>query len=300
MARLATACRDGGASVLAWALLPNHLHVLLRSEHATLSRLMHRVLGGYAGTFNRRHHRHGHLFQNRFKSIVVEDEPYLLQLVRYIHLNPLRAGLVTDVATLDHDRWTGHSRLMGFIEDGWQDVDSVLGRFGTRVGEARHAYRRFVLEGVGDGRRPELRGGGLRRSRGACDVVATLARGRERWAFDERVLGSSDFVLHLQEEELARRQWGRRPRPRGDTLPRIVRAVAAHTGVSAAALCSGSKRRDVVQARALLSFLAVNEAAISAAAVAGAVNVTARAVVRVLALGARVADALPLHLRQID
>ncbi len=83
-------------------------------------------------------------------------------------------------------------------------------------------------------------------------------------------------------------------------MPRIVRAVAAHTGVSAAALRSGSKRRDVVHARALLRFLAVNEAAMSAAAVACAVNVTARAVVRVLALGARVADALPLHLRQID
>lgn len=89
------------------------------------------ILGRFRTPRTQRPHRSAHRSQSRVKSIVVEDEPYLLQLVRYIH-----------------------PRLMGFIEDGWQDVDPVLGRFATRVGDTLHAYRRFLLEGVGDGRRP--------------------------------------------------------------------------------------------------------------------------------------------------
>ena len=112
---------------------------------------MQRVLGGYAREFNRRHHRHGHLFQNRFKSVVVEADAYLLELVRYIHLNPVRAGLLADVAALDRYPWTGHARLMGVVDDGWQAVDSVLSLFGPRIGEARRAYRSFVEAGVAQG-----------------------------------------------------------------------------------------------------------------------------------------------------
>jgi REP element-mobilizing transposase RayT len=299
LARLATCGREGGARIFAWALLPNHLHALLRSGDVSLSRMMQRVLGGYARAFNRRHRRHGHLFQNRFKSVIVEEQLYLLELVRYIHLNPLRAGLVADLAALDRYRWSGHSRLMGQVEDGWQDVDSVLGLFGDRVAQARRAYRDFVETGVELGRRPELNGGGLRRSRRGCDVVDALARGREQWAFDERVLGSSDFVLRLQSEALARDQGGPPPRPAAEALPRIVSAVADHAGLSAAELCSGSKRHVVVRARALLSFPAIREGGVSAAAVARAVHVTARAVTRVLARGATVAAELDLHLRHI-
>lgn len=118
-------------------MLPNHFHVLLRSGLAGLSLLMQRALGGYARKFNRFHHRHGHLFQNRFKSVVVEENAYLLELVRYIHLNPVRAGLLADVAALDGYPWMGRARLVGTITDGWPAVDSVLGLFGQRVGAAR-------------------------------------------------------------------------------------------------------------------------------------------------------------------
>ena len=85
----------------AWALLPNHAHLLVRTGQRPLARAMRSLLTGYAGAFNRRHQRAGHLFQNRYKSIVVEAEPYLLELVRYLHLNPLRARLVRDLPALD-------------------------------------------------------------------------------------------------------------------------------------------------------------------------------------------------------
>jgi len=83
----------------AWALIPNHFHLLLRTSLTPLSKIMRRLMTGYAITFNKRHKRSGHLFQNRYKSIVCEEDPYLLELIRYIHLNPLRADLVKDLKT---------------------------------------------------------------------------------------------------------------------------------------------------------------------------------------------------------
>jgi len=99
--RLVEAAVAKDLTIYAWALLPNHLHLLLRTGAPSLARAMRSLLTGYARAFNRRHRRRGHLFQNRYKSIVVEEELYLLELVRYIHLNPLRAKILPELATLD-------------------------------------------------------------------------------------------------------------------------------------------------------------------------------------------------------
>ena len=93
--RVAALAETGSFTVYAWALVPNHFHLLVRTGHRPLARSMRSLLTGYAGAFNRRHRRRGHLLQNRYKSIVCEEEPYFLELVRYLHLNPLRAGVVT-------------------------------------------------------------------------------------------------------------------------------------------------------------------------------------------------------------
>ena len=97
----------------AWALVPNHFHLLLRTGPTSLKKVMGRLMTGYAVTFNKRHKRSGHLFQNRYKSVVCEEDAYLLELVRYIHLNPLRADLVKDLKELDKYAWTGHSAILG-------------------------------------------------------------------------------------------------------------------------------------------------------------------------------------------
>jgi REP element-mobilizing transposase RayT len=89
LARVTPMAAAGSWSVYAWALLPNHAHLLVRTGARPLPRCMRSLLTGYAGAFNRRHKRSGHLFQNRYKSIVVEEESYLLELVRYLHLNPM-------------------------------------------------------------------------------------------------------------------------------------------------------------------------------------------------------------------
>ncbi len=127
---------------------------------------MRRLLTGHAQQFNRRHKRHGHLFQNRYKSFLCEGDLYLHELVRYIHLNPIRAGMVKDLKALNSYPNCGHAVLMGKAKRDWQDTDSVLELFGNTIRKARNSYLVFVTKGVAQGRRPELVGGGLLRSHG--------------------------------------------------------------------------------------------------------------------------------------
>ena len=111
--RLTLILEETQTQCYAWALIPNHFHLLLRTGPTPLSKVMRRLMTGYAVTFNKRHKRSGHLFQNRYKSVVCEEDPYLLELIRYIHLNPLRAGIVKDLKELDKYPWTGHSTIIG-------------------------------------------------------------------------------------------------------------------------------------------------------------------------------------------
>jgi REP element-mobilizing transposase RayT len=159
LARLGALALETETALYAWCLIPNHFHLLVRSGAAPLSTLMRRLLTAYAVRFNHRHRRSGHLFQNRFKSIVVEDEPYFLELVRYLHLNPVRARLVPDVDALETYPWTGHATLLGRTHQLGQNTDVVLVQFGRTRATARQAYVRFVTDGVAQGRRPDLLGG---------------------------------------------------------------------------------------------------------------------------------------------
>ena len=277
--------------VLAWALLPNHFHLLARSGPAGLSKLMQRLLGGYAGAFNRRHGRYGHLLQNRFKSILVEEEAYLLELVRYLHLNPVRAGLVGTVDELDRYAWTGHSRLMGRVTDGWQDVDGVLAHFGRRIGAARQAYRQFVWEGWNHGRRPELQGGGIRRSQAGWQRLAAVHRGRERWAFDERVLGCGEFVEAVLAEHEGRTLVSRpQPAQAAQLIRRITERVAVAWAVEPTGIASGIKERPLVAARAVVSYLAVRHAQLPLVLVARQLGISSCTIMRGARVGKQVID----------
>ena len=170
---------------------------LVRTGNRPLAKSMRKLLTGYVVNFNRRHKRYGHLFQNRYKSIVCEDDPYLLELTRYIHLNTVRAGIVKDMRGLSRYPWAGHSALMEKVERKWQDRDTVLGYFGRRKKAAMGRYEDFIREGISWGRRPELGGGGLIRSLGGWAQVVSLRRKGIKAAHDERILGSGEFVRGL-------------------------------------------------------------------------------------------------------
>jgi hypothetical protein len=170
--------------------------------------VMRRLLTGYVVTFNLRHRRSGHLFQNRYKSILCQEDTYLLELVRYIHLNPLRAKLVADLKALDRYRFCGHGALMGKFRNDWQDTAYVLKQFGSRAGPSRNRYRQFIQKGIGQGRRPELVGGGLLRSLGGWKAVKALRGIGKKIKGDENILGDGDFVervLGASNERLERR-----------------------------------------------------------------------------------------------
>ena len=145
--------------------------LLLKTGQAPIATVMRRLLTGHAGYFNKRHRRTGHLFQNRYKSILCQEDTYLLELVRYIHLNPLRAGLIKDMDILKKYPYSGHSALMGKVKQNWQDVEWILKLFYERVRVLRRLYHEFVEKGISMGRRKNLAGGGLVRSMGGWNAV---------------------------------------------------------------------------------------------------------------------------------
>ena len=200
VSRMGEAALATGTAVYAWALLPNHAHMLVRSGPVGLPTFMMKWLTGYAIWYNRRHRRYGHLFQNRYKSIICDEDAYFRELVRYIHLNPLRANLVQRMGQLDRYRWCGHAVLIGKAKHKWQERRYVLSWFGRGVKEAVGAYRKFVEHGIALGRRSDLVGGGLIRSLGGWSQVRSFGARRARVRADERILGSGEFVERVIEE----------------------------------------------------------------------------------------------------
>jgi len=176
LSRIGHLVESTGTRILAWVLMDNHIHLLLFSGPSGVATFMRRLLTGYAIWFNRRYQRSGHLFQNRYKSIVCEEDAYLLELVRYIHLNPVRASIVKSVAELDRYRWSGHSVLVGKRDNERQESEYVLRHFSKKRKKAMLVYRQFVEEEKDQGRRPELVGGGLIRSLGGWSRVLSYRR----------------------------------------------------------------------------------------------------------------------------
>lgn len=131
----------------AWTLMSNHFHLLIQSDKGCLASFMQCLLTGYSRYFNERHGRVGHLFQNRYKSPVVSDDGYCREVVRYIHLNPLRSGIVPSVDALEEYPWTGHRRIVRGGSPDWQDTGLLRTEFGSLPGKGSgwvSSYRRFM------------------------------------------------------------------------------------------------------------------------------------------------------------
>ena len=262
--------------------MTNHAHLLLRSSEMGLSAFMRRLLTGYAVSYNRRHRRWGHLFQNRYKSIVCDEDAYFTELVRYIHLNPLRAKLVKSLSQLDRYRWSGHSVLIGKIERDWQDRDYVLKWFGKKKSEAEAAYRNYVKKAVGEGRRPELVGGGLVRSMGGWSVVKAMRRSGERELSDDRILGGGEFVERIikEAEEKIRFQL-----PVSEELQKIdelMTKICKDERVSIEELKAGSRRKEVSEVRKRIAIELVKRHGVALAEVARRVGVSTSGVSKIL------------------
>ena len=264
--------------ITAWALMRNHAHVLLFSGPGGLSGFMRSLLTGYVVNFNRRHQRRGHLFQNRYKSIICEEEEYLLQLVRYIHLNPLRAKIVTTMRQLDGYRWCGHSVVVGKEENEWQETQYVLGQFGRNRQKAIRAYRRFVEEGIKEGHRPDLIGGGLIRSLGGWSQVLSLRGKGEQVEYDARILGSGDFVQKILDEGNKRLDRQLRYCRAKETVDDVIGRMCKKYEIKEGELRGGGKRRGVTKARREIAQYLSEEMGVPMAEIARNVGVGTSAV----------------------
>ena len=276
--RLSSILSESKTGCYAWALIPNHSHLLLRTGLVPIATIMRRLLTGYAIRYNHRHRRHGQLFQNRYKSILCHEDTYLRELVRYIHLNPLRAMLVKDLKGLEQYRYSGHSALMGKKKNDWQDVDYVLRYFGSNVRVSRRRYREYVEKGIEIGRRPDLIGGGLIRSVGGWKKAKALAEEGVRLKGDERILGDTDFVLEVlksSEEQFERKH---RLESQGFDLSKLSKRVAELLEVDPESIYSPGKYRQNVKARSLFCYWAVRELGMTATSLARALGLTQPAV----------------------
>ena len=259
LGRLGEIISETKTSCLAWALIPNHFHLLLRTGAVPIATVMRRLLTGYAVSHNRRHRRSGHLFQNRYKSILCQEDAYLLELVRYIHLNPVRAGIVKDIKALDKYPFSGHSAIMGKVMRQWQDVDWVLKLYDDRLWMGRRRYRAFVEKGISQGRRSDLMGGGLIRSSGGWAGVKAKRKARLFEKSDERILGDGDFVeevLVAAQEQMEKRY---RLAAEGYDLDTIASKVCDMMDVEASSLWAPGKERKRVEARSVLCYWAVRD-----------------------------------------
>ncbi len=340
--RFAIILEETQTQCYAWALIPNHFHLLLRTGITQLSKVMRRLMTGYAVTFNKRHKRSGHLFQNRYKSIVCEEDPYLLELIRYIHLNPIRAGLVKDLKELEKYPWTGHATILGKRKDplipdramsyvypvkqnaglpiagrgltgepsacpvkseeyltgaisssdkalkslAEATIEDVLLHFADTIKLARRRYRQFIKNGIDQGTRPELQGGGLIRSAGG-DKVGLLGRKREeRERGDERVLGSGDFI-----ERILGNTIDTEPRSKIKiSLELLSRKVASHFNIKEEDLRSPVKKKSVVEAKSAFGYIAIKQLGYSGRELGKFLNMRSYSAIRRAQEGKKVID----------
>jgi len=282
LTRMGDIVSDTDTEIYAWALMDNHIHILLRSGPYGLPMFMRRLMTGYAISFNLRHRRHGHLFQNRYKSIVCQEDAYFKELVRYIHLNPVRAKQVENLKALDRYNWCGHSAIMGEMKNSWQNTEYVLKFFGSEKRQAIRMYRIFVEKGMAQGDRPDLVGGGLVRSMGGWSMVKALRRSGTFEQGDERILGDGDFVKGLlaEADEIRKAQFGKVSNER-----KIIKSVGQccrNEGIEIQELISGSKRQSVVKCRHKIVKILSYEYGLSMADIARRTGVSTSAVSKIL------------------
>ena len=266
LSRFALLLTETGTDCYAWALLDSHFHLLLQPHAIKLASFMRRLLTGYAVVFNLRHQRAGHLFQNRYKSIVCDGDSYLLELVRYIHLNPLRAGIVDSLQSLDDYPYCGHRELLGKTARRFIAEEKVLPIFSKRRRDAREHYRQFIADGIDHPLAAKLSAGGKRASQALDSDLG------DEGLFDDRILGSGDFV-----ERVLSLAGETSPGPKR-SLAEVIEQVSAYFGMEGSRLEKPGKERNLVRARAVVCYVAVRELGLRGVAVASTLACTPGAV----------------------
>lgn len=194
-----------GHRIHAYCLMTNHVHIAIQVGEVSLSRIMQNITFRYTRWVNWRQQRSGHLFQGRFKAVLVDADSYLLELTRYIHLNPVRAGMVQSP---EEYPWSGHRAYLGSETIPWLTTDWVLSQFAGKSERARRGYKEFVDQGKEDGYQQEYHRGSANDSRVLGDdtfidkvLAHTEARPKQRISLDE-IIQSVCRKYGIEEEDL--------------------------------------------------------------------------------------------------
>ncbi len=270
--RLGEILTETKTTLHAFALLPSHFHLLILRNRTPLSTVMSRLLTGYAVYFNQRHKRVGHLFQNRYKAIICQEDRYFRELVRYIHLNPLRAGQVKTLEELDKYPYSGHGHLRGNRQLRWFKPDQVLAGFGETPEKANSIYHDFIAAGLQMDHAVDFDGGGLNRS-----LAGAAASKRLKQQFDDRVLGDGIFVEKLIGMDSEIQCAGKKP-----DVGALVSSVCDEYGISITELLGGARRKRVVEAREFLVMKMATDAGLSLSSIARELSLSRTAVSRIM------------------
>lgn len=270
-----------GFKSYAWAIMPNHFHLLLEVGDQGLFRIMLRLLTGFSVSYNKRHQRRGHVFMARFKSILVSREEYLLELIRYIHLNPLRAGIVGSITELDDYPWTGHRAMIHGNDRVWHRTEEVLNAYATDTNDGKSAYLEHLSSGIGKENPMLLESGNLRIGKeGIVQTIGTESDQR-RYDYAGMILGSLSFAAD-QTKLLDRRRRHTRDRcEEHELIEAIAARVCLHFSVNPVRLNSRSKGGDLSSARRVIAHLLV-EIGISRADISRRLNITCSAITRLM------------------
>ncbi len=266
LVRLSRLLQDTNTICFAWALLDNHFHLLLQPQRTKLAFLMRRLLTGYAVAFNLRHKRAGHLFQNRYKSIVCDRDSYLLELIRYIHLNPIRAGVVSDLESLASYRWCGHRELLDDFPDGLVCVKEVLQLFSAKRQAARQKYLDFLSDGIGHDVTGKFSKGGM-----LASLVLDPNLDPDD-LFDERMLGGGLFVEQVLNDA------GLVPNTIQITLAGLIDLVAGEFEIDQRRLIKPGKERSLSAAKAVICHVGLRDCRFKGVDIAKCLGMTSSAV----------------------
>jgi REP element-mobilizing transposase RayT len=264
----------------AWSLMPNHYHLVLRTGEHDLWRTMKPLNTRYAQYHSRKCGRRGPLFTDRYKSIVTQDQNYVQELVRYVHLNPVRAGLCKSLTALDSYHWTGHAALMGRRVNDFQDLDAVLRGFGKDREVSQREYRKFLAQGLetvdGDHLVKLVRESNASREKG---------RGHDCW-----VIGDPDFVKKVLKESVAQRLRVRRSGAEAADLNAVAETICRRLGVPQDSLTVRHRGGPESEGRKAFAFVCVRNRGIATRQVADFLRVSPGAVSNMLRSGQVIAE----------
>lgn len=291
--------------ILAFALMPNHFHLLLQRGAHPVASVMRRILTGYAVYFNKRHKRVGHLFQNRYKSIMCDDEVYLRQLIRYISINPVRTGIVPSVYELATYPYTGHAYMLGRVHAKWFDAEAVLPLFGSTLESAQASYEHYICDGLLPGKIGSQRGVGDDNSNtiNIHDGLRTGERGSvvEVDCVDGAICVGGEIPSSFSSNDARnkRNNGDNRSGHELDLAAVLLDKLAGLYGIKIDEITGRSRAREVVEVRALFACLAYDIIGMPQAGIAKSLNVNRSAVARMMQRGHKARNRLDDELEAV-